>query len=98
MRAVENTPQVKVSTNLSTSFKPTVSSTVANTITDLVTLLSSTSCQYVRCLNPNEECTPDYFDNTYVTLQMRSMKIVESCGVFKVTCQLPPIRKRSLIF
>lgn len=80
---VENTPMVKMSSNLSATFKPSVASIVSNTITDLTTLITSTSCQYIRCLNPNEECTADFFDNVYVTAQMRSLKVVETCRVLK---------------
>ena len=76
-------PDIKMSHNLSTTFKPTVASVVVKTINDLNSLLMGTTCQYVRCINPNQDLTPDFFDNEYVRLQMKALKVVESCEVFK---------------
>ena len=80
---VHSTPDVKMSSNLSMTFKPSVASTVTNTVADLNTLLMGTTCLYVRCINPNESCSADFFDNDYVRAQMKALKIVESCEVFK---------------
>jgi myosin heavy subunit len=50
---------------------------------DLNALILRTSCLYVRCINPNEDLNPEYFDNDFVSRQMSAMKIVESARVFK---------------
>ena len=81
---IHATPDVtKMSHNLSTTFKPTMASVATKTINDLTALLMSITCLYVRCLVPNVDMAPAFFDNAAVCEKMRRLRIVESCRVFK---------------
>lgn len=69
----------------SVMMKPTIVAIFSKSMDDLNHLLLSTTCQFVRCIKPNEAMQPGEFDNLYVMEQIRSLGILQACEVLKVS-------------
>jgi myosin heavy subunit len=69
----------------SVMMKPTIVAIFSKSMDDLNALLLSTTCQFVRCIKPNEEMLPGEFYNIYAMEQIRSLGILQACEVLKVS-------------
>ena len=69
----------------SVMMRPTIVAIFSKSMDDLNALLLSTSCQFVRCIKPNEAMLPGEFNNCYVMEQIRSLGILQACEVLKVS-------------
>jgi myosin heavy subunit len=69
----------------SVMLKPTIVDIFSRSMDNLNTLLGSTTCQFVRCIKPNEAMVAGEFDNIYVMEQIRSLGILQACEVLKVS-------------
>jgi myosin heavy subunit len=65
--------------------KPTIVEVFSKSMDNLNALLQSTTCQFVRCIKPNEAMVPGEVDNRYVLEQVRSLGILQACEVLKVS-------------
>lgn len=69
----------------SVMLKPTIVEIFSRSMDNLNTLLQSTTCQFVRCIKPNEAMVAGEFVNSYVMEQVRSLGILQACEVLKVS-------------
>ena len=46
-----------------------------------MSILSTSECNYIRCIRPNRQRTPDLFDNDYVISQLKAAGIMEAIDV-----------------
>jgi len=54
-----------------------------NQIAQLTGVLDACNCSFIRCVKPNAGMTVGVFDPHYVVEQLRSLGIIQTCGVLK---------------
>jgi myosin heavy subunit len=69
----------------SVMMKPTIVALFSKSMDDLNALLQSTSCQFIRCIKPNEAMKAGEFNPNFVLEQVRSLGILQACEVLKVS-------------
>lgn len=60
-----------------------------HSLDELLVLLSSTECQYVRCIKPNKLAQAGAFNKQYVDKQLKACGVMETV---KIRCQAHAVR------
>eukprot|EP00936_MAST-01D_sp_MAST-1D-sp1_P000908 g908.t1 len=64
--------------------KTTVSTIFLQQMGDLASTLGDTRCSFIRCIKPNAASQRGVFDRAYVTRQLRSQGILQTCEVLRL--------------
>ncbi|XP_022108866.1 unconventional myosin-XIX-like isoform X2 [Acanthaster planci] len=59
----------------------TVVSKFKTSLDSLMTILTSTTPHYIRCIKPNLACVPDIFDSGHVVSQLRACGVLETIAI-----------------